>query len=382
MVLGSLGKITNIFFLFSWISIYAEKITGVTNVSSLIEKEDACFHEVYPSSNFECGQYPLAKDFYPEYNTNPLTMYDGGVHFNPSGILQIPNGKVTSDEGIVISFQNKLLDHSVEFFFAGGRAKFQASNHLILKKQLGIPKKYYETVAVLACRNYTCYYGWLFNLLPSYHLLTQSNLHYDHLYLPPLNYRFQKESLELLGVPYKEHALNAHKNTYIEAQTLLVPTKSENKKQYPSWQINFLRESFLPYTQPTGKKNRIYIPRKSRVLKNEKELLAHLEPLGFKKVYLEDLSFLEQVQLFSEAEYVIGVHGAGFSNIVFCPKDVVIIEIFNQGWLSPTYWGVSQHLKQTHHCVLSDMSKLSSSEKRLFQSYVSVHKVIDLLSLT
>ena len=154
-----------------------------------------------------------------------------------------------------------------------------------------------------------------------------------------------------------------------------------NKKQLPKWQFDYLRKSFLPHVRSTGKRHRIYIARKSRGLKNERELLSRLEPLGFKKVYLEKLSFLEQVQLFAQAEYVVGVHGAGFSNIVFCPQDVVIIEIFNQDWLSPTYWGISQHLKQTHHCVLSDMGKLLGAEKKLFQSYVSIKKVLDLLSI-
>ncbi len=64
-----------------------------------------------------------------------------------------------------------------------------------------------------------------------------------------------------------------------------------------------------------------------RRIQNIDEIEPILSRYGFERVTLEDLSFGEQVRLFSEAEIVAGSHGAGFSNIIFCPKNTRIVLI-------------------------------------------------------
>lgn len=363
--------------------INAAQSRSVTNTDTLVRNETVEFHPVYPASILKCSRYPLSHLFYPAYGKNyvdPMTMYDGGIHFKEGGILELPFGKVFSNEGAVLTAEDHLLDFTVEYFYAGARATYRATQHPIRSRRLGNPRSSSETIAVLAARNYNNYYGWLFGILPRYHLLSQANVDYDVLYLPPVSKHFQKETLRLLNIPSTAKCLHAQGGTYIQANTLLVPTMSENRKQYPQWVIDFLRESFLPLTTKTNQRKRIYIARQSRRIVNEKELLALLTQLGFQKVYLERLPFLEQVQLFSEAEFVIGAHGAGFANIVFAPHDAIIIEIFNQGWLSPTFWGISQHFNRVHHCVLSDMKKLSSGQKGSFMGYAPMEEIRTLLS--
>ena len=41
---------------------------------------------------------------------------------------------------------------------------------------------------------------------------------------------------------------------------------------------------------------------------------------------MSDYSFSEQVDLFSNASYVVGLHGAGFANTVFCKPNTKILE--------------------------------------------------------
>ena len=41
---------------------------------------------------------------------------------------------------------------------------------------------------------------------------------------------------------------------------------------------------------------------------------------------MTDYNFLDQVRIFSQAKEIIGLHGAGFSNIIFCQKNTKIIE--------------------------------------------------------
>ena len=48
---------------------------------------------------------------------------------------------------------------------------------------------------------------------------------------------------------------------------------------------------------------------------------------GFEIFKLSDLSFSKQIELFHNSKTVIGLHGAGLSNILFCQPDTKIIEI-------------------------------------------------------
>jgi len=52
-------------------------------------------------------------------------------------------------------------------------------------------------------------------------------------------------------------------------------------------------------------------------------------------VELEEMAFSEQVRLFSQARIVIGIHGAGLANVVFCRPGSVLIEVdpeWNYDW--------------------------------------------------
>lgn len=64
---------------------------------------------------------------------------------------------------------------------------------------------------------------------------------------------------------------------------------------------------------------RIFLGRKEGSARsyNQAELIEVSSRYGFDVVYLEDLSFRESVRLFTQAETIIGPHGAGFANSVF-----------------------------------------------------------------
>ena len=59
-------------------------------------------------------------------------------------------------------------------------------------------------------------------------------------------------------------------------------------------------------------------------------LSAHLESIhgpNFRAVYLERLSFEEQVRYFHGASFIICAHGAGMSNMFFCKSSTTIFEV-------------------------------------------------------
>ena len=57
------------------------------------------------------------------------------------------------------------------------------------------------------------------------------------------------------------------------------------------------------------------------------EIKSFLKSKGFKIFKLSNLDFKEQINIFNNAEIIIGPHGAGFANLVFCKKNTKVIEL-------------------------------------------------------
>jgi capsular polysaccharide biosynthesis protein len=74
-----------------------------------------------------------------------------------------------------------------------------------------------------------------------------------------------------------------------------------------------------------SKYRRIYLSRANaryRKVVNDLEFISFLEKYGFSCCSNRNLSFVDQVELFRNVEVVIAPHGAGLSNLVFCPRGV------------------------------------------------------------
>ncbi|TPI44870.1 DUF563 domain-containing protein [Mesorhizobium sp. B2-9-1] len=80
-------------------------------------------------------------------------------------------------------------------------------------------------------------------------------------------------------------------------------------------------------SRPTPK--RVFIVRNDvkRAFVNQSEILERLSELDFEPVAPERLSVEEQRELFSQAEIVIGVSGAGLANVIFCRPGTSVVEI-------------------------------------------------------
>ena len=53
---------------------------------------------------------------------------------------------------------------------------------------------------------------------------------------------------------------------------------------------------------------------------------------GFEIINPGLFDFYEQRRVFSEASHVVGVHGAGLANILFCAPDIKVMEIFPKNY--------------------------------------------------
>jgi capsular polysaccharide biosynthesis protein len=162
---------------------------------------------------------------------------------------------------------------------------------------------------------------------------------------------FQKQSLDLMEVPFEEATAR-----YVRVEELLIPCGlnyrsgqrlSALARPFAAEINTFFKTEDGGHAAPEGL---LYVSReKARVrrIKNEKELLGVLAPLGFECVDLADLSVSEQISLFSRARLVISPHGAGLTNLLFSRPGTKLIEIFSlEGLHSSSY---------RHLCGLMEM---------------------------
>ena len=101
-----------------------------------------------------------------------------------------------------------------------------------------------------------------------------------------------------------------------------------------------LMERLKPYFTPDQnfEGQKIYINRRQkRRLKNEDEVQEFLKSQGFAIINLEDLTLDNQIALFSQAEFIIGFHGAGLCNLVFTTSRQKVVEIVDEDCVYPSY---------------------------------------------
>jgi len=187
----------------------------------------------------------------------------------------------------------------------------------------------------------------------------------------------------------------AKKNYLIE--NLIYPSflTKINSAYLPAEYLNFFSQRVCPNSSRKRDK-RIFISRKDAVMRrilNEEELLEVLEKYGFQQYVLEQMTLEEQIELFYNAEVVIGSHGAGFSNIIFSEK-IHIIELFPSKFIwMPVYYFLSKSMQHNYHYLCSggelnytNFDRILSEKKLSPHSYfkdrdfiVNVSEVVSLL---
>jgi len=252
------------------------------------------------------------------------------VESEPTFVAVMRDGRVCGDQGDVITPDNRLLWDLTTF------------NPAVCAE----PKKYWifqqpslspvtpinGRVANLSGDWPDNYHHWLVEILPRLELIRLSGreLHsIDQFIFNRLDRPYHLATLASFGISSKM-VLTATPSTHYECEELILPSFIRGAGCGIRWIYQFLRRQFLQPMEPfSGSPLRIYVSRSHASIRNvvnEDEVSALLARYGFQIFYLETLDFFEQVRLFARAEAVIGAHGAGLTNIVFCPPTTKVIE--------------------------------------------------------
>ena len=118
----------------------------------------------------------------------------------------------------------------------------------------------------------------------------------------------------------------------------------------PASALRAARERVIARRPPGGgRRTRIYLRRAaSRSVANAHVVESILTKNGFTPVLLEELSANEQIDLFRGAEMVVGAHGAGLANLLFCPPGTMVLELSPDCRYRPVVNEMSAKLGLTH----------------------------------
>lgn len=216
------------------------------------------------------------------------------------------------------------------------------------------------------------YYHWLVECLGRLYLIEKSGFKPDH-YIVSTKLPFQKQYLELLGID-NQKIIPSESKQLIQADELIVPTFINNwefidhrgyrywQKQYlPKWVGNLYKEKILPNIKKTEQK-RIYISRRDaryRKVINEQEVLEVLNNYGFQIVNLGNMEIIKQIELFANAQIVVGVHGAGLTNMLFCPAHTKVLEIYSKYYHDASYRVLANALGLSYSYMVAETSDIS-----------------------
>ena len=194
-------------------------------------------------------------------------------------------------------------------------------------------------------------YGhWLFDVLSRYCFIKK---HYkfnksDLFYVPAYRYQFQKESLKYLNVSSNQ-VISSENIRYIQGKNIISSTHPFSHKfsKIDHQVIKEIKKTFLPFKNFSNINtfDKIFIDRKydkfnsldkdlrkykdERILINHKEIISYLKIKNFHVIKCSDLSFSDQIKIFSNAKIIISMIGAELSNLVFCKPHTNVIEIKN-----------------------------------------------------
>lgn len=276
----------------------------------------------------------------------------------PNVVCVLPGGRVWGDTGAIVTRENELIDDLSIAWQTDSKSKGQhpifanwryRSMHLLA-----------GTSAALTTDGAKLYYHWLFQLLPRLDVLERGGFaldEIDHFIVNRALHAYERDTLERIGVPLAR-IVETRNHPHIRAERLLAPSIPLHGSQFSPQLVRFVRErvgGLAPAESCQPGTRRLYLTRSGagyRNVVNEAEVRARVEAQGFEAVALEELSFADQVQIMTEAGIVIGPHGGGMSNLVFCAPGTKVGEIFAEEYVAPWFWFLATMTGLPYHYMI------------------------------
>jgi len=259
-------------------------------------------------------------------------------------LYKVDNARIYTDnnENVAV-IKNNLILSDVSFQQFKGVLKDISYNSVLKKGTPSFIKKINGKVFNL-CQGGSGnnYFHFIFDILPKIYLLNSKIdiKKIDYFYLLGA-YKWQIDILKILGIKEKK-IINSKINKHISADEIYFVDHpwyfkgiiQTNLDKLPDWIIKTNRKILFNKKAVKMKKNanKIFIDRSDSKynhcqISNLREIIKFSKENKFKIYQLSNFSFKKQISLFENSKIIMGAHGAGFANIIFCKPSTKIIEL-------------------------------------------------------
>jgi hypothetical protein len=279
------------------------------------------------------------------------------------GVAIFRNARVLGAEGWPVGENDTLL-----IDLATGLDRPEYTAYLIDRCVLDTSKR--GTALNLAtCYARENYCHFLLDALPRLELFLRAGFTFDDVdwILVPDFYGSAREAFyRALDLPERKLVRLQPKVQY-RFEKLYQPSFPGRECYVPPWAGEFYRNRLLaPHGFEQRLSRRLYVARSQRGLVNDAELWAVLRARNFER--LEPTTWEENVRAFAEAEIVVGPHGAGLSNVIFCPEGAEVIEFIPGDRPFPYFYTAASAAGAGYQAVLATPLAPAGQEYRKLPS--------------
>jgi capsular polysaccharide biosynthesis protein len=142
---------------------------------------------------------------------------------------------------------------------------------------------------------------------------------------------YETEYMQLLGVD----PVNLVDSRKFKVDLSRVVT-ANSARWYPNlYDVQSLKQNIEKRFEPEKTElKRIYISRKGRRhVTNEAEVIEMLKTFNFTIIEDKPRTVTEQISLYHNASFILGPHGASFSNIIWCQPGTHLMELFSSNYV-------------------------------------------------
>lgn len=277
--------------------------------------QEVAWQEIFPARRVE-----LPPPFFCNDPTQPFARWS--VCLWPAvGVATLRGGRILDEHGWVVGANDTLLGD----FCLWGNSRHSRANHTV---KLRPPRRLAgRTLNLCSAEASVNFYHYAMEAVGRYALVERAGFtwkDFDHLVLPRFRSATTVEIERALHIPPEKIIRMAHREQFV-CDELIQPSFPGLLARAPGWLIDRYRELF-PGSPHAGSSRRLYFPRRGRrQALNGAEIDARLAVAGFEEV--DPMTTPDLRKRLGEASYVVGVHGAALTNLMFCRPGTRVLEI-------------------------------------------------------
>jgi len=299
---------------------------------------DGKWHPVYTEKETGFGQARSAGTHMVDFGDRiPATYPEAGVFELPQGHVLGPHGWVFDRRGILFPQFSWYGNNVAEMTFPRSSPRWVPIKGTVL-----------SLLSDWASGNYGHF---LLDSLSRFHLFQAAGFSINDVtgvLCPGMPNPRSSGFLDKLGIPTSKRIWSDSSPGFV-ADLIIVPSFPGIRRVYPQWVASFLKQAFG--TSQTCRNRRLYVTRGmgTRKVINEQDLQPILDRFGFE--FYNPSEHPDPPADFGEAEAIVGAHGAGLTDIVFCPPGGKIMELMPSDHVFPHYYTLAVSASLEYMCL-------------------------------